>query len=37
LAVQRNDQYIDQSPDLEFEEGDMLWLVGDEKRLDKLR
>lgn len=37
LAVQRNEQYIDQSPDLEFAEGDILWLVGDEKRLDKLR
>jgi CPA2 family monovalent cation:H+ antiporter-2 len=37
LAVQRNEQYIDQSPDLEFAEGDILWLVGNEKRLDKLR
>jgi Trk K+ transport system NAD-binding subunit len=37
LAVQRNDEYIDHTPDLEFAAGDVLWLVGDEKTLAQLK
>ncbi len=37
LAVQRNVEYIDPTPDLELQAGDILWLVGDEKRLAALR
>lgn len=33
LAIQRDDQYIDQDPDCEFRVGDLVWLVGDPKRL----
>lgn len=37
LAVQRNNEYIDPTADIVFATGDLLWLVGDEKRLDALR
>lgn len=35
VAVQRNDEYIDQDNDITFEPGDLLWLVGDPKRVPK--
>lgn len=37
VAVQRGDTYIDQNPDLIFAPADILWLVGDPKRLEHLR
>jgi CPA2 family monovalent cation:H+ antiporter-2 len=37
LAVQRNDEYIDQDPDMIFAEGDILWLVGNEEQLSALK
>lgn len=36
IAVQREDAYIDQNPDMEFAAGDILWLVGSERRLSSL-
>ncbi len=33
LAIQRDDQYIDQDPDCAFREGDLVWLAGDPARL----
>ncbi len=33
VAVQRDERYIDNNPDLTFDEGDIVWLVGDPKRL----
>lgn len=35
LAVERNDDYIDQDSDIVFENGDVVWLVGDPKRIPK--
>lgn len=37
VAVQRNDEYIDQNPDMVFAAGDVVWLVGSRKMLDKLK
>lgn len=37
VAVQRNDEYIDQNPDMIFAAGDVVWLVGSRKMLDKLK
>ena len=33
VAVQRDEEFIDQDPDCKFREGDLLWLVGDRRRL----
>lgn len=33
VAIQRGDRYIDNDADCEFAEGDLVWLVGDPKRL----
>lgn len=33
VAVQRNDEFIDQDPNLIFAPGDILWIVGDQPRL----
>ncbi len=33
LAVQRGDEYIDQTPDIAFAPGDILWIAGDRERL----
>ena len=33
VAVQRDDEFIDQDPDCLFREGDLVWLVGDRRRL----
>ena len=35
LAVQRNDEYLDQDTELTFQPGDLVWLVGDPKNLPK--
>ena len=37
LAVQRDEEYTDQDPDMIFEAGDILWLVGSEKVLNSLQ
>ena len=37
VAVDRGDEHIDSRPDLEFREGDILWLVGDPAKLSKLK
>ena len=37
VAVQRNDEYIDQNPDMVFAAGDVVWLVGSRRMLDKLK
>lgn len=33
LAVERDEQYIDQLEQITFEQGDLVWLVGDPKRI----
>lgn len=35
VAVQRDDEFIDQDPDCLFREGDLVWLVGDRRRIKK--
>ncbi len=37
VAVQRGDQYIDSEPDLVFAAGDVLWLVGNIRRISQLK
>lgn len=37
VAVDRGDEHIDSQPDLVFEPGDIVWLVGNEKTLQKLK
>lgn len=37
VAVQRDNEYIDSNPDLVFRPGDLVWLVGDPRRLKALR
>ena len=37
IAVHRGDDYIDSDPDMVFAEGDILWLVGDRKKIDSLQ
>jgi len=37
VAVARDDQYYDQDPDLHFQAGDILWIVGDKSRLQALQ
>ncbi len=37
VAVHRGDQYIDSDPDLVFAEGDVLWLVGDRRKIETLK
>ena len=37
VAVHRGDEYIDSNPNLVFEPGDILWLVGNQKELNKLK
>ncbi len=37
LGVERGDDFIDQDPDLEFRPGDILWIVGDKRRLTALK
>jgi Trk K+ transport system NAD-binding subunit len=37
LAVQRNDEYTDQDPDMIFAVGDILWMVGNQKLIDTLK
>ncbi len=37
VAVHRGDEYIDSNPNLEFRQGDILWLVGNQKKLNKLK
>lgn len=37
VAVDRGDEHIDSRPDLEFRTGDIVWLVGDPKKLARLK
>lgn len=37
VAVDRGEKHIDSSPDLVFRAGDIVWLVGDPKKLAKLK
>ncbi|MDE5595955.1 MAG: cation:proton antiporter, partial [Muribaculaceae bacterium] len=37
VAVHRGDEFIDSNPNLVFEPGDILWLVGNQKELNKLK
>lgn len=37
VAVDRGDEHIDSHPDLEFREGDIVWMVGNPKKLAKLK
>ena len=37
VAVHRGDQYIDSDPDLVFAQGDIVWLVGDKKNIERLK
>ncbi len=37
LAIQRGDEYTDSEPDMVFNAGDIVWLVGDPKTLETLR
>lgn len=37
IAVDRGDEHIDSKPDLVFEEGDIVWLVGNPEKLAKLK
>lgn len=37
VAVQRDDEFIDSNPGLVFAPGDILWLVGNEKKLNTLK
>lgn len=37
VAVHRGDDFIDSNPNLEFRAGDILWLVGNQKKLNKLK
>jgi len=37
VAVHRGDEFIDSDPDLTFAEGDILWLVGDRRKIEKLK
>lgn len=37
VAVDRGEEHIDSRPDLEFREGDIVWLVGDPAKLNKLK
>lgn len=37
LAIQRDNQYVDSNPDMIFQSGDIVWLVGSEKRLLSLQ
>lgn len=37
VAVHRGDEFIDSNPNLVFKDGDILWLVGNEKKLNKLK
>lgn len=37
MAVQRGDDFIDSNPNLVFKSGDIVWLVGNEKKLKALR
>lgn len=32
VGVQRGDEFFDQQPDLTFQQGDILWIVGDKRR-----
>ena len=36
VAVHRGDEFIDSNPDLAFAKGDILWLVGDRNKIEKL-
>lgn len=37
VAVDRGDEHFDSSPDLVFEPGDLVWLVGDSQKLAELK
>ena len=37
VAVDRGDEHIDSRPDLEFKEGDILWVVGRPSNVNKLK
>lgn len=37
VAVHRDDEFIDSNPSLTFKPGDILWLVGNEKKLNALK
>ncbi len=37
VAVDRDGEHIDSRPDLEFKAGDIVWLVGNPSKLDKLK
>lgn len=37
VAVQRDDEFIDSNPDLQFKAGDILWVVGNPKKLNTLK
>ncbi len=37
VAVHRDDEFIDSNPNLMFKAGDILWLVGNQKKLNKLK
>ena len=37
VAVDRGEEHIDSQPDLVFQEGDIIWLVGNPSKLAKLK
>lgn len=37
VAVHRGDEFIDSNPNLIFQSGDILWLVGNQRKLNKLK
>lgn len=37
VAVHRGDEFIDSNPDLAFAAGDILWFVGDKRKIEKMQ
>ena len=37
VAVNRGNEYIDSNPDLTFAEGDILWMVGEKRKIEHLK
>lgn len=37
VAVNRGNEYIDSNPDLPFAEGDILWMVGEKRKIERLK
>ena len=37
VKIQRGDEMLVPTPDVVFEEGDVLWIVGNPKNIEKLR